>query len=518
MMHEGRLQFRKAILAGVVFALAMFAASGPVLGQSEARLDQKAGFEKPLNMSLGDCVALAVRQNVSIEIAYINRVLQKYNLKTDTSFRYVPMVSIDGTAKTSETLSNKQNVRDDELSASATIVQKVPTGGNFQFDLSTSQEKDSESGSSTFKETTSTSSWTVTFTQPLMKSAWSDYDLSYVRQAEVEEKGNIVNLKSTVIDTVTEAISYYRSLLEAKHSVQISKESLDIAQKSLDNARVEVEYGRLAAMDLIQYESSVADSELSLERARNNYINARLDLAKHLNLDKKTLIVPSEDINVADRKLDEQKSLELAYANRPEYLNKKLSLEGYEYELLRATRDVLPELGLTASFGETETSSTSTEKTRNDKWSVGLELSTPLFGADRRALTSAEISAKSQVRIAQIELKKTEEDIASDVADSIRDIKVKAKSVKLAVRARELAEKKLAVEEEKRKVGRSSAFQIVTFQNDLSSAKDSELTAKIDYLNALNTFDQYLGTTLGTWKIDFKTERKEAEEGLEKVK
>jgi outer membrane protein TolC len=141
----------------------------------------------------------------------------------------------------------------------------------------------------------------------------------------------------------------------------------------------------------------------------------------------------------------------------------------------------------------------------------------PLFGTERRQLTSDELSAKAQVRIALIELKKMEDDLASDVENYIRDLKIKARSVKLAIKARELAQKKLEVEQIKAKAGRSSTFQIVTFQSDLFTAKYNELETKVSYLDALNDFDKFLGTTLDTWKIDFKTQRQGAKKSITEV-
>jgi len=43
---------------------------------------------------------------------------------------------------------------------------------------------------------------------------------------------------------------------------------------------------------------------------------------------------------------------------------------------------------------------------------------------------------------------------------------------------------------------------LISFQNNLDSAKQNELTALITYLNTLTTLDQKLGTTLQTWGIN----------------
>lgn len=472
---------------------------------------------RPITMSLGECVALTIRNNTNVEIAYLNRVLEKYDLITDTTFRYIPRVSIDGTARKAEDITNIQSRRDEKFAASATISQRIPTGGAIDFIFSKSREHDTESGSLTENEVVRTGSWKVKLTQPLLQGAGIDYDLSFVRQAEVNEKVNIVNLKNTLMDEVAQGIEYYRELLTAMHAMEISKESMEISQKSLDNARVEVQYGRMAAMDLIQYESDLADRELSLERARNAYIKSQLSLAKHLSLDKDTKIIPSEKIDIEDMAFDEAKSLALARQNRPEYLLKHLDLEYKEYELIRKSRDTLPRLDLTAEYEDARTSTTNQPKTRQDDWAVQLEMNMPLFGTERRQLTSDELSAKAQVRIALIELKKMEDDLASDVENYIRDLKIKARSVKLAIKARELAQKKLEVEQIKAKAGRSSTFQIVTFQSDLFTAKYNELETKVSYLDALNDFDKFLGTTLDTWKIDFKTQRQGAKKSITEV-
>ena len=69
-------------------------------------------------------------------------------------------------------------------------------------------------------------------------------------------------------------------------------------------------------------------------------------------------------------------------------------------------------------------------------------------------------------------------------------------------RARELSVQKLALEREKLAVGRSSNFQVVSYEVETVNAKNQELQAVINYLNSLTALDQTLGTTLITWDID----------------
>jgi len=111
------------------------------------------------------------------------------------------------------------------------------------------------------------------------------------------------------------------------------------------------------------------------------------------------------------------------------------------------------------------------------------------------------ISAKINVDKTELNLEKLRDTIEIDIKDAIRDVEIKMKQVTLAQQSRKLSEKKLEIETEKMKAGRSTNFQLVTYQNDLVTAQNNELSAIITYLNALTTLDRTLGTTLAKWSI-----------------
>ncbi len=470
-----------------------------------------------INMTLSECVSLAVRDNVDVQIAYLGRVLEKYNLKTDTLYRYLPKLDVDGTLKRSDTIVVGETTEHDIESLGATITEHIPTGGDLSFAWANNSEHDLERGATSFSKKIGTDTWSVSFSQPLLKGAGVDYDLSFSRQAEITESINILNLKQTLIDVVTGSIVKYRQLLAAKHAVNISKNTLKRAHQGLEKAKTEVKFGRLAAMELVQYESSVASQELALEQAKNEYNRARLNLTKQLNLDRSINIIPAESLVQFQVDPDEKNSIDIAMNNRPSLLIERLNLESAEYILLRSKRDELPTVTFNSQYGKVDTENSVGESSHETDWYVGLVLNAPLYGVERRNLSSETLSAKSRVRSAQIELKKNERDTAADVSEQLQDIKTTKRTLELSTKARALAEKKFEVEKEKLKAGRSSTFQVVSFHDDLFKAQLSELRATISYLNSSTNFDQYLGTALDTWGIEFKHYRAEAEEEIGKV-
>ena len=66
----------------------------------------------------------------------------------------------------------------------------------------------------------------------------------------------------------------------------------------------------------------------------------------------------------------------------------------------------------------------------------------------------------------------------------------------------DLSRRKLDIEREKLQAGRSSNFQVLSFESDLRNAESARLNALIAYLNTQAHLDQTLGTTLESWDID----------------
>ena len=87
------------------------------------------------------------------------------------------------------------------------------------------------------------------------------------------------------------------------------------------------------------------------------------------------------------------------------------------------------------------------------------------------------------------------------VRDAVRNVQTRWRQLELSKKARDLTLRKLEAEKEKLTVGRSSNFQILTFEGDLRNAENAQLNAQIAYLNALTDFDDKTGRTLDTWKI-----------------
>lgn len=437
-------------------------------------------------LTLADCIQLALKENRTIKNAYLERVSQKYALRMaeDT---FVPTLSLTTEPKLSGTAGNlgaasgaAAGATTTTTSSSLTVIEKIPTGATLTLSgtFDTSQRNVTGKG------------WKVTLEQPLLKNAGLDVNLEPVRAAREAELGNILSLKSTLITTLTGVITAYRSYAKAIQSLENNRQSLQRSKDLLATNRELIAAGRMAAIEIIQSEADLARQEYDLLAAENSLDATRLALTKAIDVDKNRRIRPVQETTIPPLPYTLEQALQLAFENRPDYQQLLLDYARTKRAVTIAKRNTLWDLSLTGNYSNDYLSS-------NGSWYTGMQLTIPLdnlyrSSADRQAYLVADINRKKF----ENDLGKRREEIEIEIQDALRSAEMSHRQIKLATLSRTLSEKKVEIETEKLKAGRSTNFQLVSFQNDLKLAQKNELDAITGYLNALTTLDQTLGITL----------------------
>jgi len=450
-------------------------------------------------MDLQEAVALALRHNKTVESAYLDRVVEKFNLKiAQDEFR--PDFTLSASALYS-------HVKDADLLArqiGAEISLKIPTGGQFNLSL---EHDDSNQSEDRYH-----SNLKLSFTQPLLKGAGVDVNLASQVIAERQEQSNLLKLQSVLIALITEVINNYRDFFITQRQMEITRLSLERARQLLEVNRALLKAGRLAQVELIQAEADIANQELSVRMAENSLETTRVSFLKTLNIDRNLLVEPVASIDVQPpSNLDLEELQTLAFHHSPEYLQALLAQENVKTQLLLAENNQLWQLDIATQYNLTGASDSWIQAQQRagqlgqGEYSVGLSLRIP-FGD---LSTKGELlAAKIAVRQSDINLQQLKEDLTVEIQEAVRNIQMKWEEIKLAQRARELAQQQLDVELEKLKVNRSSNFDVVRIKDSLMSTQNQEINSQIDYLNALTNLDALLGLTLQKWGVDINNVRK----------
>ena len=489
---------------------------------------------RTIRMSMGDVVSLTLRNNLSVRTNYLDRVLDKFNLEKAEA-KFEPNVNIDGSANLESMRKNRRagghaksgSESNQEAGLDATVTQLVPTGATLTFGWENKYTNDATSAlaySQTAGDVTRTnarddnvqSKISAEIVQPLLKGAGIDYNMASVKLAEIQEERSVLGLRDSLSGLINDGVNYFFTFVQAKENLEIQKQALDRSQRLLEINELKMSLGRMSRSDVTQAEADVATQELSLEQQRNYYDQARRDLLNHLNMDPDLQIDPAmEGYRELHPKMDE--CLAVARERNQAYLDKVLALSAAEINYLVAENQRKWDLSVKAGVGQTYGKDNPGRAYTEAESHVGLDLSAPvnLWGEDYLDRKKDLLNAATERRKSRVELKQAETNLQTRVANTVRNVNMRLKFIGLSKRNTKLQKEQLENENTKLMAGRSTNFQVVTYQEQLVDAQRMEVENIISYLQALLELDQILGTTMKTWKIDFRQDDKQLENELD---
>ena len=497
-------------------------------------LTEPSGAQKAEKLlSLQDCIAIAMRNNLGIQAAVLSPELAHSSLAWAKE-KFLPRFSVGLNRQSTSSASyswieaaEKVTSRYNDFSAS--ISQAIPSGGAVSLSLSTYKSESNRSFQTINPRYGST--LTFSFSQPLLRNfgpKMSRRDIIVAQNSKDISEGQ---LKSILLDTVFSVEQAYWNLIYAIETLKVKEQSLSLARDLLAKNKREAEIGMIAPIEILSAEAEVATREADILQAEIAVANSEDLLKTVINIEAEESgslqIVPSDEPNKEAREIDLAKALETAVAHRPDLEITRISLKNKELNVTYARNQVLPDLNFYASYwspgisgtqilyqddnpltgivigtapGGAGTALSDALGLRYSNWSVGLQLSVPLSSLTSRAQYNYYRTSFEQ---SLVDLAALEQRIFLEVRTSIRAVETNYRRVLAYQAARILAENKLAAEEKKLKVGLTTNYVVLQYQRDLADARIAELKALIDYNLALAYLDKSLGTGLKAKNIHF---------------
>ncbi|WP_420849767.1 TolC family protein [Photorhabdus heterorhabditis] len=442
--------------------------------------------QQTIDITLGDAIYLGLRNNRSIRSAYLDRIAQKFDLRVAED-RFTPKLLLN--SRYAVVRNQSDRYRQSEIMPTSTMLGEYGT----QFSLSwTSRTTWANNAGRNRNDGVSFS-----VIQPLLKGAGKDVATAPVRLAQMMEQINRLNLKATVSQTITQVIMAYRELLRAQEQLQIARDALERSRQLLEVNKAMIAAGRMAAFEIVQTEAEVAMQELAAEEAANQLDTSRLELLRLLALDLQTQVKATDKLEAKRIDINLLQAQHLAQEHQPSYLTQLITAEQAAINLIVARNDRLWDVSLVGRTSQVR-DRTGSNSSRNWENYAGVQVEIPIGDLSQR---QAEVRAQVDVQNQDIRLTEAKQSLERDVGNAARDIGTRWRQYEIAQRALDLSRRKLEIEREKLTVGRSSNFQVLSFETDLRNAENVRLNALIAYLNAQAELDETLGTTLGSWDI-----------------
>jgi outer membrane protein len=194
---------------------------------------------------------------------------------------------------------------------------------------------------------------------------------------------------------------------------------------------------------------------------------------------------------------------------RPEIQQLKLDLEARDINLKFLKNQIWPALDLVGSYGQ---SSINTDygraledltRNNNERYSYGVLLSIPIGNRSARNSYKAQKSSNAQ---ALIDYKSLEQDIMISIDNAIKLLQSQYQQVEATRQARLFAQDALSAEQKKYENGKSTSFNVLLFQRDLTRSRFEELSALAEYNKALAGLAAQEGATLTRYNLNVTVE------------
>ncbi|NLG36186.1 MAG: TolC family protein [Lentisphaerae bacterium] len=336
---------------------------------------------------------------------------------------------------------------------------------------------------------TSTGSASVTLTQPLLRGFRADETRYRVTLADRQSAEAEVQMEGRLQEVLGEVEAAWYALLQAREAIRVQEEAVRLATRLYEDNRRKVQIGSMSALDEKQAESQAASARADLSSARRAYAEAQNRIRTLVYADHRSLrhvdLVALGDLPADPADVDAGDSGMRALENRPDLRQARMALERQGVTVAYQRNQTLPSLDLVGGYGVAASDETGygdafdrMGSADEPFWSVGVTLSVPL---GNRAARARHLQSQDSAGKMALQLRQAEESALVEVDNTVAAVLTGFERVQATREAREYAEQALEAEQRKLDSGKSTSFVVLQLQRDVTSARNSEISALADY-------------------------------------
>lgn len=470
-------------------------------------------------VSLEECLQQAFRNNLEIQIIRFAPELAGLNLAGSYG-AYDPNFSVNYGAD-KNTQPSQTGVGQVPIPGNVSWSQDgalglgglLPSGADYRFFGNLLSQRSFLPGSTNYQAIAPASAG-VSLTQPLLRDMWIDstrWAISLNKKTLLQEEQSI---RAQLITTAADVQLAYYDLAAAVKGVEVQKQAVELAERLLMENKKRVEVGALAPLEEKQAEAQVAQSRADLISAQQVYNVAQNTLKRLLTSDygelADTTFSPADTFKPQPYPFNRQESWTRGLTLRPDIIQSQLELEKQNVTVKFRRNQMFPTLDLTATFGvsaQNQAGGTGYDNrgvivgnSLNDiadvnykNYGVGALLSFPL--GNRTAKNSFRAAKVERERLI-LRHKQLEQGIMVALDNEILAAQTSYERVGATREARIYAEAALSAEQKKLENGKSTTFEVLRLQRDLTTASRDEVRAVADYFRAMSILFRDEGSTL----------------------
>jgi len=339
--------------------------------------------------------------------------------------------------------------------------------------------------------------------QPLLKGFGPASTMAEVRIARADRRIGWLEWRETVEQVVAGTLASYIDLALGFENLAVREENIRLAMDLAAGNRRRAEMGRMSDFDVIEALSAAANRREDALAATVQIADTMSRLRTLISSPEETAewveITPSERLNYENVPIDRNQIHEEALRANTEILRSSTEIQKEFIRVRRARNQVLPEvnlvggvtgLGSDADYGN---SSANAFGGQGIEANIGFSASLPIGNVKERAALAAAKFQEQQTRLANENLRTR---ISSTVDAAVSRILIASQRVESAIEARKLAATALNAANRMLVEGKTTSFDVLRFQNNLSAMRAQENAAIAEHQRALVALWLSQGTIL----------------------
>jgi outer membrane protein len=375
--------------------------------------------------------------------------------------------------------------------------------------------------------------------QHLLQGFGRNLNLRLLRTARNNKKIAEEGFRQQVISTVSQIENIYWDLVNAYEAFRVNERSLALAQKTLSDNQKQVQIGTLAPLDVVRAQSSVATAEQALIASRTNLQLQQLVMKNALTRSLpsnsglvQAEVIPTDTVQISDQETlpPVEQLIQMAFANRPDYKQQRITLQNNEINIKGVNNGLLPVVDLVGFYGGsglagvqnplgfctggrlppnctlpgtippsgfTDAFGNALTGAGPDK-GVAINIQIPI---GNRVAQATQVRALLEYRQSQLSLKTVENTITIGIRNDVFTLQNNRASVDAAQKARDLAAQTLDAEQKKYNLGASTYLAVLQDERDLAQAESTLVSAMTNYAKARVQLDRDTAQTLDRYNI-----------------
>jgi len=479
-----------------------------------------------LELSLKSYLELVMANNTDIQIEFLTvespknailRAMQTWDPLGTASFN-----STRATTPSTGALQGASTVDSLSQPASFNFQQTLPTGMTYSVGFAGSKN----TTNSAFQSLNPAlgANLSVSFSQPLLRNRGAAINRLNLMIATGRASISEMSLRASLLQMVNAAENAYWDVIQARENLRVAQSALSLAQESLKLAQKEVDLGAISPLDIYNPEQQEATAQLGVSQAQYALDQSWNALRKQIGADLSPavrglpiLLTETAEPSAGRLDFDAEESVRRAEATRPEVRSAIASLSIDDMGIRQAKNEILPDVELTGGYttqgvGGIYFPGTSVLDASGNAspappipggfgdalrqmfglgypiYSFGLNVTLPIR---RHAAVADMADALVQKRRDALTVRTLQQQVRLSVLNALSSLNSSLEALKLAVTAREFAQKALDAENQKYQLGNDPMQFVLQAQTQLSQAESAVVQNQVGLRrNLLNLLTQ----------------------------